>query len=497
MTLRSDFEDAIARGRDWLARATAEVPVRDPYAGAIRAARRDVGLPADFAPLIAHWHSVVDACDSELRRYPWLLSYKRWIHPPEYAGKLEQWQSWREAERQRGQGSELSYWFAIPVVVCQNSEILEGLAAAGDATAAELIARFAAVIRREFAGYITAERPWIDTFALWNLARTERLFARVQPLAVALAMTFAAAARERDGIVHGRGFPYHQVPLASASAHLARALVALGLETALLAPLLAFLAAQRRESGGWGDGTDPEDALTTFVAAELLSGIDPGYEPREAAHFLIRQQDASGCWRLMGPEAPWITHEIMRWLGTATQPFARRFRWPRMSESTMDSKTGVPGFGYFRAFAELAAALPGLAQARTELAFLDLAGFKKFNDRFGQDAGDDVISELAHALAAIPDARVVRDGGDEFLVLGAPTDDRLEQKLAAFLERWPATFAARFGADAPVVAPRVALSASRGAGLRALREELGRAITRLKQEAPTPSPSGFLKRVGE
>lgn len=489
------MSNPVARGRAWLATVGAALSPHDPYYGATLLARRAAGEDVDLARLAAYWLTRLDGCNEDLRRYPWGLSYRRSMNPPSYAGPMENWESWRAAERRLSRGFELAYWFLVPVVVCRNGELLEELAAQGNLDARTLLERFGPVMRRDFAQYVMARHPWTDTFALWNLTRTERLLERLYPLAVALASTFAAAAREAGGVVKGLEFPYYEKPLASASAHLAAGLLALGLETALVASLLERLAGARRVGGGWADGDDPAELMTTFVVADLLSSVDPGFNPGEAVAFIGERQEPDGGWRVLGPEMPWLTDEIVRWLERMSLPFDRRFRWPRLSEATVDSKTRLPGYGYFRACTELCAGLPGLAASAMELAFLDMAGFKKFNDRFGQDAGDECIVLLAQTLDAIPGARAVRDGGDEFLILGAPTDVRLEERLHAFREGWPAVFRARFGDDAPVVAPRICLATGRGGALSDLRETLGRAITALKREAPVPGSSGVLKRV--
>jgi diguanylate cyclase (GGDEF)-like protein len=55
---------------------------------------------------------------------------------------------------------------------------------------------------------------------------------------------------------------------------------------------------------------------------------------------------------------------------------------------------------------------------------LDLDGFKAINDRFGHDAGDEVLREVAVALEHAVRAQdtVVRLGGDEFCILAPRTD---------------------------------------------------------------------------
>ncbi len=72
-----------------------------------------------------------------------------------------------------------------------------------------------------------------------------------------------------------------------------------------------------------------------------------------------------------------------------------------------------------------AAALHVPPQDRVGVLYCDLDGFKQVNDSLGHRAGDVVLREVAHRLAAaLPDGAVVgRLGGDEFCVVvpdGAP-----------------------------------------------------------------------------
>jgi diguanylate cyclase (GGDEF)-like protein len=65
---------------------------------------------------------------------------------------------------------------------------------------------------------------------------------------------------------------------------------------------------------------------------------------------------------------------------------------------------------------------------------LDLDGFKAVNDRFGHDAGDEVLRDAAAALedAVRGQDTVVRLGGDEFCVLAPQTD---AESAAYLIER--------------------------------------------------------------
>lgn len=89
-----------------------------------------------------------------------------------------------------------------------------------------------------------------------------------------------------------------------------------------------------------------------------------------------------------------------------------------------------------RRLAGQAAGGPGLA-----LALMDLSGFKRINDRYGHQAGDQLLVALAARFAALlrPGERIARLGGDEFAaVIPATTADDLDDffsRLADAFER--------------------------------------------------------------
>ncbi len=85
------------------------------------------------------------------------------------------------------------------------------------------------------------------------------------------------------------------------------------------------------------------------------------------------------------------------------------------------------------------------------MAFIDLAGFGTFNNAFGMAKGDEVLRTFAQALARIPESMAIRDGGDEFIVLGTPTGTGLAARMAAFREAWVLEYATTYGHG--VVAP--------------------------------------------
>ena len=125
--------------------------------------------------------------------------------------------------------------------------------------------------------------------------------------------------------------------------------------------------------------------------------------------------------------------------------------WEREVART-DFVTGLPNT---RAFYEaLGVELSRSRRTRTSvtLAYLDIDDFKQVNDRFGHDAGDRALREVAETIRGTlrgPDL-VARLGGDEFVIL-LPATGRVEAqavlgRVQAELhrhgveERWRATF---------------------------------------------------------
>jgi diguanylate cyclase len=81
-----------------------------------------------------------------------------------------------------------------------------------------------------------------------------------------------------------------------------------------------------------------------------------------------------------------------------------------------DPLTGLPNRA--AAFDRLSAALAG--GGRIGLCYLDLDGFKGVNDRYGHDAGDELLVAVAERIGQVArdqNALAARIGGDEFIVL--------------------------------------------------------------------------------
>lgn len=98
------------------------------------------------------------------------------------------------------------------------------------------------------------------------------------------------------------------------------------------------------------------------------------------------------------------------------------------------------------------------------VAFVDLDGFKAINDRFGHDAGDDVLRVLGQRLGAAlgPPVAVARWGGDEFVVV-APRAEAEASTEDALVARIHEALAEPVGSGARVWHPSASVGVAVGA----------------------------------
>ena len=470
-----------------LVKAAASVTAREPFAVVFARALTESDLPPALQPqsLLDFWHSRSPGSAVGGMRYRWDITHEH-IASPDYAGRSADWKAWRAREQpvlERG-AERFEQRLCLPILIAESCELLAELAVGGShPLAADLLEESESLFRKDCAHYASASHAWSDTFALFNLVRRPRTLQRLHPFAIAIAGSYAAVARHTDGLVPGTRFPFHQVPMVSTTAQLAAGLIALGQDLPLAARLVEHVLAAQRDNGGWGDEEGATDVLTSFVSADLLAHVVPGFDPADSAGFFADNLGQDGLWRALGPEAPWLSWELDGWRERARLPFAERFRWPHLPVGHRDHKTGLPFYAYFSNLAEFFVALPGLAEADTELCFLDLIGFRAFNNQFGQQLGDEVLAAFAAGLDEVSAARAIRDGGDEFLLVGAPSGVGLGERLRTKLESWPNKFRSLFGDTAPPVTARVLIATTKGAKLRAARQLLGRAVGDLKDAA--------------
>jgi GGDEF domain-containing protein len=382
-----------------------------------------------------------------------------------------------------------------PIAIVDSLELLATLEVIGGPAIAETaghIRREAMpAIETEMAWWILGSDPWRDTFGLWLATDRPHAMPQVHSLLVATATRYATLATRVAGVVCGNTAPFDGVPLVSASAHLVLGLWTLGLYPSLVPGIVAFVAGERRENGSWADPGQPPDVLTTVAAAEVMSRLDPGFDPAPTAAYLSRLQEPAGWWRALDPEVPWLTSAVVAWLERADRPYHERFAWPAVQKWDRDRKTRIPTYTYFSDVARVVGGIPGLRDQPMPVLFCDLASFKEFNNQEGQQRGDEVLAAFARTLGTIPWARAIRDGGDEFMVLGAPCDPGFREAVEVFRTAWPAELA-RFGANVPPVAPRILVTTATGGTLEAARERLGREVARVKEMFPEPGPEGVL-----
>lgn len=98
-----------------------------------------------------------------------------------------------------------------------------------------------------------------------------------------------------------------------------------------------------------------------------------------------------------------------------------------------DSLTGLANRSLFYDRLMIAVANAARYQSRLAVMFLDLDGFKKINDTYGHDTGDEVLKAVADQLKTImrKGDTVARMGGDEFTLIVPEFEDVADVKFVA------------------------------------------------------------------
>ena len=180
-------------------------------------------------------------------------------------------------------------------------------------------------------------------------------------------------------------------------------------------PAVAF----ESQYDAWRERVHPQDLPTVEqrIRESLHNGIFEGewrvLWPDGSEHWLagrsIVYKNASG--------------QAVRMLGVNIDIGERKEHEERLRRMAQhDALTGLPNRTLLYAFAERLVSAKRRVQDQSAFLFIDLDRFKQVNDRYGHDAGDGVLKEVARRLAACMRAEdlVGRLGGDEFVAVLAP-----------------------------------------------------------------------------
>lgn len=267
---------------------------------------------------------------------------------------------------------------------------------------------------------------------------SEGAFVVHQALGVVLPLNLAGLAiLPQRGLTTGPGFLRW-----SALGLEALAVVLLAYPTPAPAAHLLMLEAQPAEVFGWSALNAV--ALGGFALGATVLATGAALHPNASARGFL--------WALVGCflalQAPNGTVGSL-YLATAALVLVVALVEASYSMAYRDGLTGLPGR---RAFDEALARLG----TRYAVAMVDVDHFKRVNDRFGHDVGDQVLRLVATKLGSVGGGgRAYRYGGEEFALLfpGKTTDDTLPlvEAIRAAVEEEPFAFR---GANRPKDAPK-------------------------------------------
>ncbi|MDX1633746.1 MAG: sensor domain-containing diguanylate cyclase [Marinobacter sp.] len=186
--------------------------------------------------------------------------------------------------------------------------------------------------------------------------------------------------------------------------------------------------------GRWGDSDAAKKlGITTYLSAPVRIGEGELFGTLcGASGSKVRVSPQSQ--RLLGMLARIIAHHLEREKLLAQ---LKRENLVYSHYALSDPLTGIPNRRAL--LQELSRALANGRRTgqSLHLAFIDLDGFKAINDRYGHDAGDRFLIQIAERLkTGVRDGDfLARYGGDEFVVFGPACAANLEASRAAIRER--------------------------------------------------------------
>jgi diguanylate cyclase (GGDEF)-like protein/PAS domain S-box-containing protein len=168
---------------------------------------------------------------------------------------------------------------------------------------------------------------------------------------------------------------------------------------------------------GWGKAVHPDDL--PFVRHKWIEAV----RTRGPLDVECRARLADGSYRWFRSRAiPRFAEDgtVLRWYGTVEDIHDRKLAEEQLHRAAYhDDLTGLANRRFFRErLKQVLDEAPAESHA-IGLLVMDLDHLKQINDRFGHDAGDDLLKEFAQRLRETVKANAVvaRLGGDEFAVI--------------------------------------------------------------------------------
>lgn len=229
-------------------------------------------------------------------------------------------------------------------------------------------------------------------------------------------------------------------------------------------------------------GVDYRASVPLAMHVEAERGAEPRYlawEPARPGDMLMRRA---------APVLAVIAITFLAMTALVLQNAAAAARQIRESEARAlhDALTGLPNRILLQD--RLERVVTGISRRVHGVAvlFLDLDGFKAVNDRFGHDAGDDLLQQFAERLEGCMREMdtVARFGGDEFaVVLPGETDrDRIRARAEAIMAEVTRPFVLGAGPAEIGVSIGVAIAPPDGSAAAELLRKADVALYRAKAE---------------